>query len=72
MKNFVHAAVLVLGASCLTACSDGKSPEAEQAVSAEPTIAKELRDPMEKARGVSTVLQNAVEANRQEIDRQTE
>ena len=72
MKTLPHAVTLSLLVSCLAACSDKAPPETGKAPSTEPTVVKDLHDPIDRAKGVSTLLQNAAEANQQEMEKQTQ
>lgn len=71
MKIFLYATTFILGASCLAACSDKTPPETGKAHT-DQAIVKELHDPIDRAKGVSTLLQDTADTNKQEIDQQTE
>jgi hypothetical protein len=72
MKILLYVTMLGLGASCLAACSDNAPPETGKTRSTDQTIVNELHDPIDRAKGVSTLLQDAAETNKQEIEKQAE
>ncbi|TAN49532.1 MAG: hypothetical protein EPN21_11490 [Methylococcaceae bacterium] len=79
MKKSLYLPALIVCAVYLTACSDSTPPPPQPAESqqttaeqAEPTITQSVHDPLERAKSVSTLIDDAAEARRQQMQEQTQ